>query len=360
MRRFIVLVAGVVLAAGTLSACLGGPPPEPQDPHDVLVVGDSVSFSLGCALGDCAGCPARPGYSTHNEFTGGCTITPRTLDLYNGGTAPAPNCDTAPDAEGRTWANAADHYTPRVVVINTAGWEIVDGWLSFTQPPDYQWGAPGCTPQNVCSPFYANAAQHYSAQLFDTINMFRSKGATVVVAKSPYIQPLQPEPPNDGSVPADLACSWWEAYQSSAPTAQGSPGNPLTCPGTWRSPPNTAGVTYRSSKTKIDQLNTIVDFVKSQYFGGDPGVVLFNFAKHFNPGGQYNDYVCPPPDDATQVPGPDINLDGTPNCPTVTQPLREAILARAVDHSQIQILQPYLEGCVKTLLGQANTPADCN
>jgi hypothetical protein len=376
VHKFLLLVAGVVLAGGTLTACLGGPPPDQPDPHDVLVVGDSVSFSLGCVLGDGNGCPPRPGYTTANEYSGACTIAPGTLSLYNGGTAGAPNCDTQPDQFGRTWQQAAAHFVPKVVVINTAGWEIVDRWLTITQPPDYEWGDPGCSPQNVCSANYKNAAEQYSSQLYDAINMFRSFGAKVVVSESPYIQPLQPEPPNDGTVPPDLACAWWEAYPQSPPTAQGDPNNPLTCPGAWRPPPNTSGVTYRSSKTKIDQLNTIVELVKNNYFNNDPNVLLFNFKKHFNPGGAYSDYVCPPPHDSDTV--PQNVLDMRPGSPTFGQlvwqcnidgnPLHNvnAILARAIDHSHLspagefQILQPYLEPCVQSLLGIGGDASKCS
>ena len=359
MRKFTLLVAGVLLSVGVLAACVGGPPPPPPtDPHDVLVVGDSVSFSLGCVLGDgggTPGCPARPGYTTVNEYTGGCTISPGTLELYNGGNASAPNCDTAPDQFGRTWQQAAALFVPKVVVINTAGWEIVDRYIQCppycSGAPDNEWGVPTSDPR------YTAARDYYANELYNAINMFRSYGAKVVVANSPYIQPHQPEPP-PATVPAGLGCSWWETepFNTNPPTAVGDPNNPLTCPGTWQSPDGVSS--YRSSKTKLDQFNDIVtNYVKGQFFGGDPNVRVFNFAKHFNPGGAYNDYVCPPPDDSTQVPGPDVDLDGTPNCPTVQDPLRDAILARAVDHShlspagQFQILQPYLEPCVLGMAG---------
>ena len=84
MRKFVLLAAGVLLSVGTLAACIGGPPPPPPtDPHDVLTVGDSVSFSFGCALGDPGeipgipdgSCPSTPDYSTHNDWVGACTMT---------------------------------------------------------------------------------------------------------------------------------------------------------------------------------------------------------------------------------------------------------------------------------------------
>ena len=117
MRKFTLLVAGLVLCGGTLTACFGGSPPPP-DPHDVLVVGDSVSFAFGCVLGSDGGsgnpCPTQPDFTTQNDFSGACTITPGTLVLYNGGAAPAPSCDTAPAAaNGRTWEQAANQFVPK-------------------------------------------------------------------------------------------------------------------------------------------------------------------------------------------------------------------------------------------------------
>ena len=248
MRKFTLLAAGVALAVGTLAACIGPPPPPPTDPHDVLVVGDSVSFSFGCALGDGTGCPAQPGYTTHNESSGACTITPGTLVLYNGVTAPAPNCNTAPDEQGRTWAEAASFFTPRVVVIDTSGWEVVDRWInSSTPPPNAQWGGPTNGSQ------YDTAFQYYTNELFNAINMFRSKGAQVLLATSPYFDPPEPVPAA-GSVPPGLDCSWWEPYDPTPPNVN----NGTFCNNQWRSPPG-SGADYTSSKPKMDQLNAAIN-----------------------------------------------------------------------------------------------------
>jgi hypothetical protein len=330
-----------------------------------------VSFSFGCVLGDAipgfdpAGCPARPGYTTHNEATGGCTISPGTVLLYNEGQAPAPNCDTQPDAQGRTWAEAADHFTPKVVVINVAGFEIVDRWLNFVVTPDSQWGAAGCSPSNTPSPTcdaYVNAAASYSNELKNAIDTFRGRGATVLVANAPYTDPPEPVPPP--SVVSDPAfqCTWWEPNDATAPVSTGPDcdgnGNPGSG-GSWR-PPAT-GLTYRSSHTKFDQLNGITDLVKNRYFGTDNDVWIFNFRKHFNlapNASQYTDYVCPPPNDSTEAPNLNTN---PPSCAA-----GPAIFARDVDHSHLSpagefnILQPYLESCVKNLLGIGGNVADCS
>jgi hypothetical protein len=364
LRKLLLVVAVAALAGGTLTACIGGPPPQPTDPHDVLVVGDSVSFSLGCVLGDghnTPGCPSRTGYTTVNEFSGGCTISPGTLELYNGGQANAPNCDTQPDQHGLTWAQAAAQYVPKVVVINTAGWEIVDRWIQCPPfcgaPPDNEWGGTGKR--------YDAAAAYYSNELFNAINMFRAGGAKVVIANSPYIQPLQPEPPPSAVSDPALYCSWWEAYQSTAPPSAGPDCTGNATPGSggqWRSPDGASP--YRSSKTKIDQFNAIVQQVKDNNFGSDPNVLVFQFKKHFNgPDNAYHDYICPPPDDATQMPIPDL-IDGTPNCPIPADLTRNAISARAIDHSHLSpggddILQYYLEPCVQSLLGIGGDPAKC-
>ena len=363
MRKLTLLVAGIVLSVGTLSACVGGPPPPPPpDPHDVLVVGDSVAFSFGCVLGDPgetggvpgSACPAPPDYSTRNDWTGSCTIAPGTLSLYNGGTAGAPNCDTAPaGSRNQTWSEAANQNVPRVVVINTAGWEIVDRWLNFVTTPDSQWGG------STSGQPYQNAAVQYSSQLYDAINVFRSSpnDPTVIVANAPYIAPPQPEPP-PGSVPAGIECSYWEPYPASPPVSAGPDctGNATGgSGGSWRPP--AAGVTYRSSKTKLDQFNAIISQVKNQWFGSDPKVVVFNFKRHFNsPSNEYTDYVCPPPKDGVEAP------DGSNNCSN-----GPAILARAADKGHLspagsyQILQPYIDKCVRAHLGlTGGDPSACS
>jgi hypothetical protein len=96
--------------------------------------------------------------------------------------------------------------------------------------------------------------------------------------------------------------------------------------------------------------------VKDNNFASDPGVVVFNFKKHFNdgPNNTYSDYVCPPPNDSAVAPDPI-----THNC-VITNPAPDvvpAILARAPDHGHLspagqeQILKPYIDKCVRHYLG---------
>ena len=396
MRKFALLVAGVALSVGTLAACIGPPPPT-TDPHDVLVVGDSVSFSFGCVLGDPgelngvqqSDCPPAPGatYTTRNDWVGACTITPGTLSLYNGGQAGAPNCDTVgAGSRGDTWQSDANHFVPKVVVINTAGWEIVDRWMNQVPAPDEQWGAAGCSPTNTPSPqcdAYSNAAVQYSSQLFDAINTFRNSPnhPTVLVSSVPYIAPTEPEPPFGAGEPDALACSWWEPFNTPSGPSSGPDctGNATQgSGGSWRSP--TGNTTYRSSKAKIDQFNQIVQLVKDNNFASDPGVKIFNFKSHFNagPANTYTDYVCPPPHDTDTT--AQWLVDVRPGSPTLGQMVWQcddgshiptnyvnAILARAPDHGhlspagQTQILQPYIDKCVRAALGASGgDPAACN
>jgi hypothetical protein len=395
LRKLALLVAGVALSVGTLAACFGGPPPP--DPRDVLVVGDSVSFSFGCVLGDPgelggvpqSACTPAPGatYTTRNDWVGACTITPGTLSLYNGGQAGAPNCDTVgAGSRGDTWQSDADHFVPKVVVINTAGWEIVDRWMNFVSAPDEQWGAAGCHPNNAPSPqcdAYSNAAQQYSSRLFDAINVFRNSAnhPTVIVTNTPYINPLEPEPPF-GSGNDALSCSWWEPFPNSPQQSQGPDCAGDATQGSggfWRSP--TGNTSYRSSQLKMDQFNEIVQFVKSNNFAGDPAVKVFNFKSHFNagPANTYTDWVCPPPQDSTVTAVNVLDwhtanpLDMAFQCDngqgpnSVANPWTYAINARAPDHShlspagQTQILQPYIDKCVRAALGASGgDPAACN
>ena len=255
-----------------------------------------------------ADCPARPGYTTKNEAIGACTTYGSEVLLYNAGTAPVPNCDTTPTgAENRTWAQMADHYQPKVVVINTAGWEIVDRWVDdFSGAPDSQWGAPGCTVQNPCTPRYAKAAQQYSGALYTAINEFLSRGAKVVVATSPYEDGLAPVP-DPNTAPAGLGCSWWEPYPLNSPTATGGncTGNATAgTGGQWRPP--YPGLTYRSGREKLNQINAIMTFVKTQYFGSNPNVLIFPFKEHFNgPEQRVHRLRLPAPERSHGRPGPD-------------------------------------------------------
>jgi hypothetical protein len=272
---------------------------------------------------------------------------------------------------------------PKVVVIDASGWEVVDRWVNGQNgaPPDAQWGASGCSPTNTPSPqcdAYSAAAVQYSNALFNAISMFRSKGAKVVVANSPYFAPPEPLPAPNGA-PAGLQCSYWEPYPNSAPTSAGPDCTGDATAGTggqWRAP--YPGVTYRSSRVKVNQFNDIITLVKDQNFGNDPNVVIFPFKAHFNgPNIVYTDYVCPPPYDRTVAAQNVIDVRlGSPTfgqlawqCNVDGNPLNNlnAILARAPDKGHLTpagafgVLQPYLEPCVKALIPvSGGDPSACS
>jgi hypothetical protein len=305
-------------------------------------------------------CPARSGYSTRNESSGACTITPGITALYNRGTATAPNCNTVAGVRNRTWAEAASHFVPKVVVINTAGWEVVDRWINSAPTstvPDAQWGGPTNGPP---TDEYHTAAAYYSSELYNAIKTFRSVGAKVLVTIAPYFDP--PEPlPQPSTLPPDLqslACTWWEPYGATPPSSSGECSS-----GPWQSP---FGASYRRSKVKTDQLIGIVNQVLTtadpQFgFGSDPNVMKFNFKKHFDgPGDVYTSYVCPPPNDFTVAP------DAAHNCAVQNPPgVVPAILARAPDNGHLSVagefnvLQPYVEPCVQALLNIGGDLSKC-
>jgi hypothetical protein len=330
VRRRWLAVGALASVALVLAACVPEeppppPPPPPTDPHDVLVVGDSIAFSFGCALGDDGGsgqsCPAPGGFTTHSEIVGGCTISGGTILFYNGQTASSYGCDNWPTA----WAELADRYLPKVVVIVTSGWEIMDRWSgSPAGLPDRQWGGAN----------FGAAANAYSTNLNSAINLFLSKGAQkVVVANSVYMNPPEPQfPPGTPGAPDFLIDAWYERYPTD---------NTTEPPKIWAPPNGPAGLAYRPSKTKVEQFNqTIANTVSSTGNGND---LVFNFFSHFSPGGVYSNQVCPPPNDAL-----------APPCPGDQTPIN----ARAPDGGHLtpspggqDILAYYLVPCVRGLLG---------
>ena len=291
------------------------------------MVGDSLSYSFGCVLGDDAGsgdpCPAQSGFTTRNAHLGACNISGGTLLAYNGGILDTYSCSDWPSS----LAALADEYQPKVVVISTSGWEIVDRWGSYPGgcdplyggdcpvPPDLQWGGSD----------YTAARDNYAAHLAAAINLFKAHGVDhVLVANAPYVAP--PQPFFVSGIP-----TWYERYQSSQ--------------GDWVPPSHAPGYAYRPSKAKIEQLNTTVASVVSG-FGGN-GVALFDAYSHFSPGGAYSSLICPPPNDAVQPGG---------GCPGGQSP----ILARDPDGAHLtvspggnDVLAYYLRPCVRGLLGIA-------
>src|SRR5690349_5689234 len=321
----------LALAALALTACVGPPPPPPTDPHDVLVVGDSISFSFACGLGDDAGsgqsCPGPGGFTTASDIVGGCTISGGTILLYNGQTAGSYGCDNW----GSTWSGDADKYTPRVVVIVTSGWEIMDRWSGDPNGlPDRQWGGTGQE--------FQDAKNAYQANLDLAINVFRQHGSKVIVANSAYMNPPEPQfPPGTPGAPDFLINAWYERYPISNAGPNPEPWNPPI-----------AGMTYRPSKTKVEQFNNAITSVVNSF--GDPSNVLqFNMFKHFDPtisgSPAYSDLICPPPNDGADP----STCSGT------------AISARDSDGGHLStpggqdILNHYLQPCVEAVLAGSST-----
>lgn len=331
VKKALSLTAAGALALVVLTACVGGPPPPPPtDPHDVLVVGDSISFSFACGLGDDAGsgesCPGPGGFTTASDIVGGCTISGGTILLYNSQTASSYGCDNW----GSAWSADADKYTPKVVVIVTSGWEIMDRWSGDPNGlPDRQWGGNGNE--------LTAARQAYMNSLNLAINVFRQHGSKVIVANSAYMNPPEPQfPPGTPGAPDFLINAWYERYPLT---------NNTSPPDIWQPP--IAGLAYRPSKTKVEQFNNAITSVVNSF--QDPNNVLqFNFFKHFDPiingSPAYSDNVCPPPND-TMDPS---TCSGS------------AILARDPDGGHVStagqsILNHYLQPCVEAVLAGSST-----
>ncbi len=282
MRKSSFLVSALVVALAAV-ACVGtqpGPPPPPQPPN-VVVFGDSNAWGIGCSLGDDAGlgtnpdfpCTPQGGVSARNETEGTCSITTNVALLYNHLALPALCNDWA-----SKWPGILDETAPKVVILNTGGWEIVDRWSTFpagpncsqTSPPDAAYNCPEPDLQWGGDQTKSTAAENaYKAQLNAAIDLFRSKGAKVLVVNSPYYAPQEAQVPG-------LALVWYEAY----PQAQ---------PANW-SPAN-ANVSYRNSKTKIDEFNTTLKSAVDQRTATDPNVQFFDLWSLVSPNGQYSDVV---------------------------------------------------------------------
>ncbi|HKA93976.1 MAG TPA: hypothetical protein VKE97_09240 [Acidimicrobiia bacterium] len=338
MKRGGLVAVALASVAVLLAACAPAkpPPPPPTDPHDVLVVGDSIAYSFGCVLGDSGGgagpCPSPGGFSTQNEIVGGCTISGGTILLYNGLTTDTPGCGDWPTS----WAAHADKFTPKVVIIATSGWEIMDRWSGGPNGvPDRQWGGtPGSGPQ-------ASAQSAYQSSLAGAINLFRSRGAKVIVSNSAYLNPPEPQfPPGTPNAPDFIIRAWYERY----PVTNTNPPEP------WQAP--VAGLTYRPSKAKVEQFNNAITNVVSSF--GDPGVVKFDFFKHFDPtiGGSpaYSDNICPPPNDGA---------DPSTTCPGTALDARDLDGGHLTPSGGHSILAHYLVPCVEEVLA-GDPPTSCS
>ena len=333
LMRKLWLPIGVIVTLLS-AACFGGPPP-PDSPHrDVVVFGDSNAWGIGCSIGDAGElvgnnppfpCSPQPDFSVSNQTAGACTIAGGTTLLYNHSAIP-PSCNDW----ASQWPGVLDERTPRLVVLNTGGWEIVDRWVTFPSgpgcsttdayncpAPDYQWGDPN--PANLVT-----AQNRYTSQLLAAINLFVSKGAKVLVLNSPYYAPQEPQVPG-------LADVWYEAY-------------PATQPANWS--PDNANITYRSSKVKTEQFNATLQAAFDQHYANNPNVKLYNLWQHVSPvdpGTQapaYSDLQCPAPNEK--------------NWPTTCP--GQAVQAREPDHGHFSydgyqnVIMPYVLPQIRQML----------
>lgn len=334
MRKLSLPICGVVVAL-LAGACFGGPapPPPPPSPHrDVVVFGDSNAWGIGCSLGHsgtAGGSPPFPcspqSFSVSNESLGACTIAGGTTLLYNR-TAIPPSCSNW----ASSWPGILDERTPKLVILSTGGWEIVDRWVTFPSAsdcsavnayncpaPDYQWG--DANPSNV-----AVAKNRYTSQLVGAVNLFLSRGAKVLVTNSPYYAPQEAQVPG-------LADVWYEAY----PAAQ---------PSNWDAA--NANITYRSSKVKTEQFNAAVKAALDQNFAANPNVKFFDLWQHVSPvdpgttAPAYSDSQCPAPNEK--------------NWPTTCA--GQAVEARGPDHGHFayegyqRVIMPYLLPKIQEML----------
>jgi hypothetical protein len=298
-RRTVLFGASVAVVALVAAACQPTkPPPAPPPNVDVLVMGDSIAYGVGCQLGNPGqadpnlpqNCPGRPNITAANGWSGACNISGGTLALYNGTTTSTHNCHDYQSA----WPglSAVD---PEVVILLTGLWEIVDRWSG---PPG---GQPNLQWANTTNPqLDANAALAYRANLQNVVDIFTGMGAKVILVNSAYANVPSPDP------------IWWEPYPADSPTnGEAIPYWPNPAPAQWFTEvPQPHGPTYsdtwfslssapyRSSKAKIDRLNTeLAAFVATQ---NQANVRLFDMWELFTPtdtGGtndnEWNAYICP-------------------------------------------------------------------
>jgi hypothetical protein len=318
------LAVSVVGLVVFVAACQPTKPPPPPPPppenvdRDVLLLGDSVGFGVGCMLGDNGpdndqNCPAKPGFSTLNGYIGACAVAEGLVQLYGFDKGAIEGNCNGPNHYNPLWGQAVDSVTPDLVVIVTGGWEIVNRWdennfpsgpncspssIFFCAAPDRQMGHP-TNPTLV-----TNAVENYKAQMTAAINLIRSRPSApkVLLLNSPYVAPVTADPSN----------VWYEAY-------------PATQPGNWAS--SNTNAPYASSKVKIDNFNTAVQQVAAGFNPAD--VQLFDFWVEFSPGGEFSMDLCPYPN----------NKNLTSTCPG------QAFPARLADAGHLTTAGNNLLGC---------------
>jgi len=351
MRKAL-LAAGLalVLAVAACQPVKQGVP----DQKDVLIVGDSVAGGLGCwvfgeqgqiGAGPAPVCSGQPDITAANGWLGACTISGGWVHLFNRTALNTPNCHDYP----AIWQQLVDRHNPRLVILWTSGWEIVNRWTNLPAGcdpgnillcpgADQQWG-------NVLAPdALVNAQQAYRSNLHNAINVLSSRGAKVLVLNAPYVNPLTPAPSSFyldpellPGLPA-LDAVWYEPYLV--------PLDPL--------PPN-ALTPFAPSKLKVENFNTTLDAIRVNDYGGGTGnVQFFDVWRYLSPkltpidlpvldSRTYSQLVCPYPNSEQSI---------------LTCPLDRVNARYAMDGGHItpagydQIVEPYIMPKVREMLGK--------
>jgi hypothetical protein len=279
MRKAL-LGAGLALVMVVGAACQPVKEGVP-DQKDVLILGDSIAGGLGCwvfgEMGQIGGGPnpncggdAQPGITAVNGWLGACTISGGWVHLYNHTALNTPNCYNYADI----WKPLIDRHNPRLVILWTSGWEIVNRWSQLPAgcDPGNIALSPGCLPPadeqwgNVADPgALVNAQQAYRSNLHNAINVLSSRGAKVLVLNAPYVSPLLPAPPSLTILPYEvgpglpaLDAVWYEPYVLPVDPI---PAHPTTV--------------FAPSKIKVDNFNVTLDAIRNNDYGGGTGNVQF-------------------------------------------------------------------------------------
>jgi hypothetical protein len=336
-----VYAVGLAGLALLVAACVPNkpPPPPPPPPNvDVLLVGDSVGFGIGCGVLGHAGdqpqqtCPPPPpGLATYNGYLGACSVSQGTLLLYDK-TAVQGSCNDANTDYSVIWPSAVNALDPELVVIVTGGWEIVDRWedpfpaggacsTSATEScgaTNHQWGS-------TTQALEDSAASNYQDEMTNAINLMRgtTSAPEILLLNAPYVDPQMP---NNGV--------WYEPWVA----------NPQPPDYVAYDTPNNA-TPFKPSKDKVEALNLSVQGVVDSF--AVPEVQMFNFWELFAPfdtdGGQrvFSMYLC-----AANFAAP---LDTCPN-PVDQLVVRDADRGHFSTAGYVNVLKPPLLAKITEML----------
>lgn len=222
--------ASPAAASGAASAAAAPPVHRPgrrPGPPRVMVIGDSVSWTLGAYWPEAAG----SGFTLHNEGVQGCGIAVLPELRYGG--APHTNYPYCATWESR-WGGSTATRDPDVVVVLLDRWELMDRKL------DGRW-------THVGEPAYD---AYLAGQLRRAVDLTAGRGARVALLTAPYTR--RQERPDGGLWPEDTPARADAWNRLLAEVAAGHPSRPVVldlnrvlCPDgafTW----NVGGVRVRS------------------------------------------------------------------------------------------------------------------